>query len=170
MLDRCCYGFEVMKITFLIVLTSFLVAPFSAADEQTKDGEKKPKAEKKRSGVFKLMDQRRKRVALTQAISNAKQVFYLMIEFDQDFGEFPSDDTASSEPDLKGYVGKHSNDYLSQFIAGGFTRSEEIFYAAGGSKTKKKPDNDISTKAKTLEAGECGFAYVQRNVHSESHR
>ena len=103
----------------------------------------------------------RRKADLTQATSNAKQLFYLMVEFDQDWGEFPNDDTAKNDVDLKGYTGKHSNDYLGQFIAGGYTKSEEIFFAKGGAPTKKKPDNDISTKAKTLEAGECGFAYYK---------
>lgn len=135
-----------------------LLTPMAIAEEETT--EKKPKVQKKKTGIFALIDKRKKRAALTQAVMNAKQVYYLMIEFDNDFGAFPSDDTAKAHKDLKGYTGKHSNDYLAQFLAGGYVQSEEIFYVLGGSKTKKKPDNDTTTKAKTLEAGECGFAYV----------
>lgn len=123
---------------------------------QEAEGNKKPE----RTGIFELIDQRQKRKDMMVAINNAKQLFYLMVEFDQDFGEFPSDATAKADKDLTGYKGEYSNDYLGQLVAAGYIRSEEIFYARGGSSTSKKPDNDTSTKAKTLEAGECGFAYV----------
>jgi len=102
-----------------------------------------------------------KKAAITTSLSNSKQIYLLLIEFDHDFGEFPSDKTALQDPDLKDYTGKYSNDYLGQFLAGGYVRSEEIFYAKGGSDTKNLPDNDFSTREKTLEAGECGFAYVK---------
>jgi len=102
-----------------------------------------------------------KKATMTTSISNAKQISMLLFEFDQDFGEFPSDKTALMEADFKGYQGEYSNDYLGQFIAGGYTNSEEIFYAKGGSSVKKRPDNDISTRANILEAGECGFAYMK---------
>jgi len=94
-------------------------------------------------------------------LSNAKQVFYLLVEFDQDFGEFPSDATANRDEDLKGYTGKYSNDYLAQFIAGGYTTSEEIFYAKGGSGSNKTPDNIIDDRKDQLSEGECGFAYIK---------
>lgn len=100
-----------------------------------------------------------KKAAATTAVSNAKQVFLLMVEFDQDFGAFPNDQTAAADTDLTGYTGK-SNDYLGQFIAGGYTSSEEIFYAKAGSPTAGTPDNNIKTKSEILKAGECGFAYV----------
>lgn len=104
------------------------------------------------------------------SISNSKQIHLLLIEFDQDFGEFPSDQTAAADPDLNAYCGEYSNDYLGQFIAGGYVKSEEIFYAKGGSgshnELKHRPDNDFSTREKTLEAGECGFAYV-KGVNAE---
>ncbi|MBT7958972.1 MAG: hypothetical protein HN759_06520, partial [Akkermansiaceae bacterium] len=90
---------------------------------------------------------------------NAKQIFYLMIEFDGDFGEFPSD-ASSADIDTTGTgitLGTStSNDFFKQFIAGGYTKSEEIFYAK--STITKKPDNVL--KGDALEAGECGFAYV----------
>ncbi|MCP5536955.1 MAG: prepilin-type N-terminal cleavage/methylation domain-containing protein [Akkermansiaceae bacterium] len=100
-----------------------------------------------------------KKAAMTEATSNAKQIFYLLIEFDQDYGEFPGDDTAVDE--LAGYTGSNSNDYLAQFIAGGYTKSEEIFYAKGGASTNKKPDNVVTNKTDQLAEGECGFAYIK---------
>lgn len=96
---------------------------------------------------------------MTEATSNAKQVFYLMIEFDQDYGCFPNDDTAIDE--LAAYHGGTANDYLAQLIAGEYTTSEEIFYAKGGVKRGKKPDNVISGREHILAKGECGFAYLK---------
>lgn len=98
-----------------------------------------------------------KKAAMTEATSNAKQVFYLMVEFDQDYGAFPNNDTAS-EIGVSGTTS--SNDYLSQFIEGGYTKSEEIFFAKGGSTPSKKPDNVITADS-MLEKGECGFAYIK---------
>ena len=107
-----------------------------------------------------------KKAAMTTAISNAKQVFMLMVEFDQDFGAFPSTDLATDNPDL-GPGGTTSNKLLAMFIEGGYVQSEEIFYAKGGSKTNKKPDNVI-TGGKILEPGECGFAYTTEQSTSNN--
>ncbi len=114
------------------------------------------------------------RATMTEAVNNAKQVFYLMIEFDGDYGEFPGDGTAvihkdeNGEPylDMRAYKGRYSNDYLRQFIVAGYTKSEEIFYVYGAS--DKKPDNVISSPGKILEAGECGFAYVKNQSTSDN--
>jgi len=102
----------------------------------------------------------KKKADMTTATNNAKQIFLLLVEFDDDFGGFPSDDSADSDADLTSYVGSDSNDYLGQFLAGGYVQSEEIFYAKGGSSTNAKPDNVYDTQGETLEAGECGFAYT----------
>ena len=107
-----------------------------------------------------------KKASMTEATSNAKQVFYLMIEFDQDYGEFPGDETAID--DLAGYTGSNSNDYLAQLIEGGLTKSEEIFYAKGGASNNKKPDNVITTKNDQLARGECGFAYIKNQSTSDN--
>lgn len=108
-----------------------------------------------------------KKAAMTEATSNAKQVFYLMVEFDQDFGEFPSD-TSKDEIDTAGTgitLGTgNSNDYFNQLIAGGYTSSEEIFYAK--SKITKKPNNAL--KADSLNAGEVGFAYLANQSTSDN--
>ncbi len=85
-----------------------------------------------------------------------KSLFYLMVEFDGDFGHFPDDRSA-----VGGFKGPYSNDYLAQFLHHGYTTSEEVFYAKGGSSVMNKPDNDISSPERVLEAGECGFAYYK---------
>ena len=142
-----------MKILVINAVILALLAPLSFG--QNADEEKPKKV-----GLLKMIEQKKKRGLMLATVNNAKQLFYLLVEFDSDFGEFPSDATAKESKDLNAYTGKHSNDYLGQFIAGGYTKSEEIFYVPGASKTKKKPDSDTATKAKTLEAGECGFTYV----------
>lgn len=149
----CCKKWSGLGVAAVLLVTG--VMPLAHAQE------KEEKKAKPAGGIIGAILAQRKKADMTVAISNAKQLFMLMVEFDQDFGSFPNDDTASSDDDLKGFKGKHSNDYLGQFIAGGYIQSEEIFYAKGGSPTKKKPDNDIRTAAKTLEPGECGFAYIK---------
>lgn len=105
----------------------------------------------------------RKKADMAQATSNAKQVHTLLLEFDGDFGSFPSDGTADQDVDLKDYTGEYSNDYLGQLLAAGYINNEEIFYAKAGSATgvNKKPDNVFKDRTNTLETGECGFAYVK---------
>jgi len=95
------------------------------------------------------------------SMNNAKQISLLMLEFDNDFGAYPNDETAEKEELLNEYVGEYSNDYLGQLLAGGYIDSEEIFYVKQGRGSKNKVDNVYSTKEKTLEEGECGFAYIK---------
>ena len=104
----------------------------------------------------------KKKADSTTATNNARQIYLLLIEFDDDFGGFPSDESASSDADLSAYTGSNSNNYLGQLIAGGYVQSEDIFFAKGGSESnaKKKPDNVFNSQSETLEAGECGFSYV----------
>lgn len=106
-----------------------------------------------------------KKAAMTEATNNAKQIFYLMVEFDGDFGEFPSD---TSKDDIEAgdiTLGTtSSNDFFRQFFAGRYTQSEEIFYAK--SKITKKPNNAL--KGDTLSEGECGFAYIKGQSTSDN--
>ncbi|MGJ8676160.1 MAG: type II secretion system protein [Akkermansiaceae bacterium] len=100
---------------------------------------------------------------MIEASKNGQQVLMLLNEFDGDYGGFPSDSSANSDVDLKEYVGEYSNDYLGQLIAGNYIKEEEIFFTRSGSSsnTAKKPDNVFTDKSNTLQAGECGFAYVK---------
>ncbi|BDS08062.1 hypothetical protein NT6N_31020 [Oceaniferula spumae] len=152
-----------------LVMTAVMVGGLHA-EEQPDKADKEPAAvqpNKPPSNLLELLQKRRRKADMIQAMNNSKQLFLLMVEFDDDYGSFPSDTTADSDKDLKGYKGKYSNDYLGQFFAGGYVQSEEIFFAKGGSTTDKKPDNDFTTKAKTLEAGECGFAYIKGQSTSD---
>ncbi len=99
-----------------------------------------------------------KKAAMTQATNNAKQIFLLLFDFDQEFGQFPdSDDSAGL-----GSTGTSTNAIMRQLFIGGYTKSEEIFYAK--SKISKKPDGDIGNATakfpRALEKGECGFLYI----------
>jgi prepilin-type N-terminal cleavage/methylation domain-containing protein len=104
----------------------------------------------------------KKKADLTAATNNMKQLGALMFEFDQDWGSFPSQDIRNANADqfTGASAGDDANAYLGMLIAGGYTESEEIFYAKGGSQSTKKADNVVNTPAKVLEAGECGFGYV----------
>lgn len=101
-----------------------------------------------------------KKMEMTQAISNSKQIYLVLMEFENDFGTFPDNETAAKQEYLHNWHGPYSNDYLGQLIAGGYTKSEEIFYAYDKRYGKRKPDDDISPPSEILQKGECGFSYV----------
>jgi prepilin-type N-terminal cleavage/methylation domain-containing protein len=104
-----------------------------------------------------------KKAAMITATSNAKQVFMLMVEFDQDYYSFPNTvtETTLAAEGITGTMSGSANGYLKQLILGGYTTSEEIFFAKDGSQSASiPPDDDIATNAATLKAGECGFAYI----------
>ena len=98
--------------------------------------------------------------ARTEAISNAKQVGLALLEFDQEYGSFPDDDTAEAVSESTGSTlnlsGNTSNDYFRQLIAYGI-QSEDIFYTK--SAYTRKPDNVVND-GNALEPGEVGFGYV----------
>lgn len=61
--------------------------------------------------------EQQKKAARTEAMSNLRSVFYLMVEFDQDYGAFPGDGTAVDA--LSPCRGEYSNDYFRQLLEGG---------------------------------------------------
>lgn len=115
-----------------------------------------------------------KKSAESEAMSNAKQLHYLLREFEEDYGMYPCDETAKNNLVEYGTADGSSNDYLGQLFEGGYTRSEEIFYAKGGSESAGKPDNVIMQSGggidrdELLKAGECGFAYM-KGLNSRMH-
>ncbi|MFC7337991.1 type II secretion system protein [Haloferula chungangensis] len=102
----------------------------------------------------------RKAADRTEAINNAKQIGLALLEFDQEYGSFPDDDTAVDVEDSTGtdlnLSGGKSNDYFRQLIAFGI-QSEDIFYCKTA--YTKKPDKVMSA-SKALEDGEVGFGYI----------
>lgn len=100
----------------------------------------------------------RKKMDMTQAISNSKQIYLVLMDFESDKGTFPSDITAGTDAALSTFLGAKN---LGQLIGGGYTTSEEIFYSKGGNPAGNiKPDDVITLPADVLKAGENGFAYV----------
>lgn len=104
----------------------------------------------------------KKSADLTEATNNLRNLGVFMFAFEDEFGSFPSQQIREENQERfqNASGGDNSNDLLGLLIAGGITNSEEIFYAKGGTRRNKKPDNVINSPAKILEAGECGFGYV----------
>jgi hypothetical protein len=101
-----------------------------------------------------------KKLEMTQAISNSKQVYLVLLDFETDQGKFPDDSTVTKHAKLHDFQGACSNRYLRQLIEGGYTKSEEIFYAFDKRYGKRRADDVISPMTRILEKGECGFSYV----------
>ncbi len=104
----------------------------------------------------------RKKPYHTQSVSNAKQIGLALLEFDTDYGAYPSAATiplVSKSHPAHGYhlTGKSSNAHFRQFLAVGLTQSEEIFYAK--TRDSRKPDNNIS-RGEALKKHEVGFSYI----------
>ncbi len=98
----------------------------------------------------------------TEATSNLRQIGLALLEFETEYGSYPSEATAAlvtkKHPD-HGYdlSGTSSNALFRQLFAAGITQSEQMFYAK--TQGSKKPDGNISP-GHVLEPGECGFAYI----------
>ncbi len=98
----------------------------------------------------------------TEQTSNARQIGLALLEFETEYGSFPSDATAARITaeypdhgcDLRG---RSSNSSFRQLFASGLTQSEAMFYAKVDG--ARKPDGDIRP-GKLLEKGEVGFAYI----------
>ena len=86
-----------------------------------------------------------KKANATEAINNAKQVYLLMFEHDQDAGAFPAEAGTA-------------NLNFRKFLTEGYTTSEEIFYAK--TSFTIKPDGNV-TGTDGCGAGEVGFLYVE---------
>lgn len=104
----------------------------------------------------------KKSADLTEATNNLRNLGVFLFAFEDEFGTFPSQDIYQDNQNRfkNASSGDSSNDLLGLLIAGNFTTSEEIFYAKGGARSSKKPDNVVNSPAKVLESGECGFGYV----------
>jgi prepilin-type N-terminal cleavage/methylation domain-containing protein len=104
----------------------------------------------------------KKKADLSVATSNLKQIGIGLMEFESRYGSFPSQQIYRNNTNQfkNATGGDTANDLLGLLLAGGIVDSEEIFYAKGGSRSNKKPDNVFNTPGKLLEPGECGFGYV----------
>lgn len=112
-------------------------------------------------GVPVIMKQRTQGY-LSEATQNSKQIGMALFNFEQEYGAYPENDTATkvkeSNPDSGMDLGTtYSNDYFRQLLAAGTIDSEKSFFAK--TTYTGKPDNVIKGKD-ALKAGECGFAYI----------
>jgi len=99
------------------------------------------------------------RSEMTRSISNSKQIYLGLMDFEADFGHFPDDVSAASKPALSSFRGSYSNDYLGQLIEAGYIKDETVFFAHD-KRYKQRPDGVISPPSRVLEKNECGFSYV----------
>jgi hypothetical protein len=104
----------------------------------------------------------KKKSPQAEATSNARQIGIALLEFDTDYGSFPSDATAAmvtgNFPDHGNNLdGRSSNAFFRQLFVAELTQSEAMFYAKVDG--ARKPDGDIHP-GKLLEKGEVGFAYI----------
>lgn len=99
------------------------------------------------------------RALLTIAIGNARQIGLAMFEFENEYAEYPSDETAKA---VKGATGTTAelkaataNDCFFQLIAANFVQTDRIFMIDDAAAPEKQE------KQKPLEKVErCSFAYV----------
>jgi len=98
---------------------------------------------------------------IPEAMTNSKEVGLALMNFSDDFGCYPNDETAAKVRERThtnlSLGSSSSNDYFRQLIAAECVDSEKIFYLHIPG--INRPDNVI-TGARCLEAGECGFTYV----------
>lgn len=100
---------------------------------------------------------------LSEARSNMRCVGCMLLEFDSEYGSFPSAATAAdvisqtSPPFTLGTAS--SNQLFRQMLAGGGGKSEKPFWAKTAI-SPKKPDDIFTSDATAFAKGECGFAYI----------
>ena len=106
----------------------------------------------------------KKKADAVSCLSNGKQLFMGMMEFESEYGHYPDDQSANKNPKLAGFTGEYANAYLAQLIAGGYVTTESLFYAGHGSEKRMvKADDVITPRSEILKKGENGFAYVMAN-------
>lgn len=96
----------------------------------------------------------------SEALSNAKQIGIALFEFNEEYGSYPSADTAKPVADKTSttqMTGDSANARFRQLIASGITLSEQMFYAK--SDGTDKPDGFVDGDF-ALQSGECGFGYI----------
>jgi type II secretory pathway pseudopilin PulG len=107
----------------------------------------------------------KRQAEMTRAMSNSKQIYLCMMDFESDMGTFPDDLTAKELPDPSLYQGKTANPYLAQLIAGGYCYDEIMFPM--GPAGSKKSDNIMNPPQEILKQGENGWAYLLADDKTE---
>lgn len=102
-----------------------------------------------------------KRAAATEALNNARQIGLALIEFEAEYGSFPTAETRKKVEEATGAKlpadDNTSNSVFRQLIAAGIAGNEALFFAKIPG--AKKGDNDAGA-GKMLAKGENGFAYI----------
>lgn len=106
----------------------------------------------------------RNKMDRSQAMNNCRPIYLVLMDFESDMGSFPEDVVASTS-ELYAFRGETSNDYLGQLIAGGYVKSEAIFWTTDMKSAAGPPDDVISPSSRILEKNECGFSYVMLEVN-----
>lgn len=109
-----------------------------------------------------MIIRQKKQADKATAISNAGQLYYAFISFDEDYGKFPDSETQkdvqTNFPDAKQTADANSsNGYFRQFFMAGLVESEDIFYVKDG--LAKRGDGVING-TECLKARENGFGYI----------
>jgi len=112
--------------------------------------------------VMPFVIKQKKKADQTRAISSLRQIGFALLEFESDFGSYPSEATAQlvtykNPKHGHNLSGVSSNALFRQLFAAELTQPEQMFYA--WIPDVRKPDGDISPD-RLLEKGELGFAYV----------
>ena len=118
-----------------------------------------------------MVMRQRKKADQTEALNNARQIGFALLEFDTEYGRFPEGGTLAqvserTESPLATGGGTNSNDYFRQLIAAGIANSESIFYAKTA--YTRPPDNVFNTATTALAAGEVGFGYIMNETRAQS--
>lgn len=97
----------------------------------------------------------------TEAANNARQIGLMLLEFDTDYGSFPSEKTLADVEEASGVklpaADKSSNTLFRQLFAAGITVTEAPFFA---NITGTMKGGDQQDPAKSLSTGKNGFAYI----------
>ena len=97
-----------------------------------------------------------KKASLAEAVNNAKQIGYLMKDYDDSFGNYPLlDDTQDTTAPAAVTT---ANQIWGKFFQLSLIDVEEVFYAK--TSWNRKPDGDADTVARFCAPGESGFGYI----------
>lgn len=98
----------------------------------------------------------------TEALNNIRQIGMSLFEFDSEYGQFPDASTIAMVKENTGTElelgDASSNQIFRQLIAVGL-KSEQSFYFPNSASKARRPDN-IITRGRALEPGECTLGYV----------
>ena len=114
-----------------------------------------------------MVIRQRKKADQTEAVSHARQIGLALFEFNDEYGDFPNDDTAkafAAVTETEWIAGSSANDRFRQLIRCGMVQSEQLFYAKIPG--VHKPDN-LMDGDNALDQGECGFAYIGNLVTAD---